>query len=144
MTDDGPDPFTNMFEAPAKFARALFAPMAEATTGSPLSAEDMRHWAEVGARLQAMWMEYQAEQLADPQKLVPWFDPSRWMRLAEDWYHQMPLGDPARQQALIQEGMALWQQVLGQYFFVHKIAIQMLYFQIKFLHIKFVVFVLKY
>ena len=25
MTDDGPDPFTNLFEAPAKFARALFA-----------------------------------------------------------------------------------------------------------------------
>ena len=38
MTDDGPDPFTNMFEAPAKLARALFAPMAEATAGTPISA----------------------------------------------------------------------------------------------------------
>ena len=27
----------------------------------------------------------------------------------------MPLADPARQKALMQEGMALWQQVLGQY-----------------------------
>ena len=25
MTDNGPDPFTNMFEAPAQFARALMA-----------------------------------------------------------------------------------------------------------------------
>jgi len=115
MTDDGPDPFTNLFEAPAKFARALFAPMAEAAGGNPLSAEDMRHWAEVGTKLQTMWLEYQAEQLADPQALVPWMDPARWMGLAQDWYRQMPLADPAQQQALWQEGMEVWQQVLAQY-----------------------------
>ena len=115
MTDDGPDPFTNLFEAPAKFARALFAPMAEAAGGNPLSAEDMRHWAEVGTKLQTMWLEYQAEQLADPQALVPWMDPARWMGLAQDWYRQMPLADPAQQQALWQEGMEGWQQGLAQY-----------------------------
>lgn len=115
MTDDGPDPFTNLFEAPAKFARALFAPMAEAAGGNPLSAEDMRHWAEVGTKLQTMWLEYQAEQLADPQALVPWMDPARWMGLAQDWYRQMPLADPAQQQALWQEGVEVWQQVLAQY-----------------------------
>ena len=115
MTDDGPDPFTNLFEAPAKFARALFAPMAEAAGGNPLSAEDMRHWAEVGTKLQTMWLEYQAEQLADPQALVPWMDPARWMGLVQDWYRQMPLADPAQQQALWQEGMEVWQQVLAQY-----------------------------
>ena len=115
MTDDGPDPFTNLFEAPAKFARALFAPMAEAAGGNPLSAEEMRHWAEVGTKLQTMWLEYQAEQLADPQALVPWMDPARWMGLAQDWYRQMPLADPAQQQALWQEGMEVWQQVLAQY-----------------------------
>ena len=115
MTDDGPDPFTNLFEAPAKFTRALFAPMAEAAGGNPLSAEDMRHWAEVGTKLQTMWLEYQAEQLADPQALVPWMDPARWMGLAQDWYRQMPLADPAQQQALWQEGMEVWQQVLAQY-----------------------------
>ena len=115
MTDDGPDPFTNLFEAPAKFARALFAPMAEAAGGNPLSAEDMRHWAEVGTKLQTMWLEYQAEQLADPRALVPWMDPARWMGLAQDWYRQMPLADPAQQQALWQEGMEVWQQVLAQY-----------------------------
>ncbi|MBX7482922.1 PHA/PHB synthase family protein [Qipengyuania qiaonensis] len=115
MTDDGPDPFTNMFEAPAKFARTLFAPLAEATAGTPLSPEDMRDWAEVGAKLQGLWMEYQTEQLANPQALAAYMDPSRWMRMAEDWYRQMPIADPAQQQALMQEGMALWQQVLGQY-----------------------------
>ena len=115
MTDDGPDPFTNMFEAPAKFARTLFAPLAEATAGTPLSPEDMRDWAEVGAKLQGLWMQFQTEQLTDPQALAPYMDPSRWMRMAEDWYRQMPLADPTQQQALWQEGMTLWQQVLGQY-----------------------------
>ena len=115
MTEDGPDPFTNMFEAPAKFARALFAPMSAASANAPLKPEDMQHWAEVGTKLQSMWMEYQAEQMANPQALAPYFDPSRWMRMAEDWYRQMPIADPAQQQALMQEGMALWQQVLGQY-----------------------------
>ncbi|WP_370031187.1 PHA/PHB synthase family protein [Qipengyuania mesophila] len=115
MTDDGPDPFTNMFEAPAKLARTLFAPLAEATAGTPLSTEDMRHWTEVGAKLQGMWLQYQTEQLADPQTLAPWFDPTRWMQLAQDWYRQMPLADPAQQQALVQDGVALWQQVMNQY-----------------------------
>lgn len=115
MTDNGPDPFTNMFEAPAKFARALMAPMAQASAGAPLSAEDMQHWTQVGTKLQAMWLEYQSEQLADPQALAPYMDPARWMNMAQDWYRQMPIADPNQQQALLQEGMALWQQVLGQY-----------------------------
>jgi polyhydroxyalkanoate synthase len=42
-------------------------------------------------------------------------DPTRWMKLAQDWYRQMPIANPAQQQALMQEGMAMWQQVLGQY-----------------------------
>ncbi|MFA6220153.1 MAG: alpha/beta fold hydrolase [Erythrobacter sp.] len=120
MTDDGPDPFTNMFEAPAKFARALFQPVTGALTpegpeDGGLSPEDLQHWAEVGGKLQAMWAQYQAEQLASPQALAPYLDPSRWMRMAQDWYRQMPIADPVEQQALLQEGLALWQQVLGQY-----------------------------
>ncbi|QKG70422.1 PHA/PHB synthase family protein [Erythrobacter mangrovi] len=120
MTDDGPDPFTNLFEAPAKFARALFQPAAEALApdglgDAGLSPQDMQHWAEVGAKLQSMWAQYQAEQLANPQALAPYLDPSRWMQMAEDWYKQMPIANPAEQQALLQEGIALWQQVLGQY-----------------------------
>ncbi len=110
-----PDPFTNLYEAPAQLMRALFAPATEAAAQSGLTPEDARHWAEVGARLQGLWVEYQTERLADPQALAPYFDPSRWMRMAEEWFRQMPLADPEQQQKLMQEGIALWQQVLGQY-----------------------------
>ncbi|MDG5747642.1 class I poly(R)-hydroxyalkanoic acid synthase [Qipengyuania sp. XHP0207] len=120
MNDDGPDPFTNLYEAPTKLARAMFAPLQETMAGgmtgdTPMKPEDAQHWAEVGAKLQTMWLQYQAEQLANPQAMAPYFDPTRWQRLAQDWFRQMPLADPAQQQQLMQDGMQLWQQVLGQY-----------------------------
>ena len=52
MTDTSPDPFTNMYEAPAKLARALFAPMmgtmdAGTAAQGMMTPEDARHWGEV-------------------------------------------------------------------------------------------------
>ncbi|SFO82224.1 PHA/PHB synthase family protein [Qipengyuania nanhaisediminis] len=119
MTDT-PDPFTNMYEGPAKLKRAMFAPMMgtmDAAKGidGAVSPEDAKHWAEVGAKLQAMWLQYQSEQLANPQALVPYFDPARWMALATDWYQKMPLAQAEQQKALMEEGMRLWEDVLGQY-----------------------------
>jgi len=110
-----PDPFTNLYEAPAKFARALFAPMTGVMDESAMKPEDAQHWAEVGAKLQGMWAEYQVEQMANPQALAPYFDPSRWMGMATDWFNQMPLAQVEQQQALWTEGMKLWEDVLGQY-----------------------------
>ncbi len=110
-----PDPFTNMYEAPAKLARAMFAPMAGGMNAPTLKPEDAQHWAEVGTKLQGLWLQYQAEQMTNPQALVPFFDPTRWMALAGDWYRQMPLAQVEQQQALWAEGMRLWEDVLGQY-----------------------------
>ncbi len=110
-----PDPFTNLYEAPAKLMRMLLSPMTQIPPEQGLSPEDARHWAEVGAKLQGMWIEYQTERLADPKTMAALFDPARWMRMAEEWYRQMPLADLEQQQRLVQDGMALWQQVLGQY-----------------------------
>ena len=113
--NETPDPFTNLYEAPTKLARAIFAPLAETMGGHVMKPEDAQHWAEVGAKLQGMWGEYQAEQLANPQALVPYFDPARWMAMAGDLYKQLPLTQLEQQKALWDEGMELWQDVLGQY-----------------------------
>ena len=127
MTEKTSDPFTDMFETQAKLARAMFAPMAgmpaampQAMSGAMMadpqsSAEEMRHWAETSAKLQSLWFEYQAERMSDPAAMMPFFDPARWMKLAEDWYKRMPIADAARQQQLWQEGAELWADVLGQY-----------------------------
>ncbi|MBX7532478.1 class I poly(R)-hydroxyalkanoic acid synthase [Qipengyuania sp. 1XM1-15A] len=116
-----PDPFTNLYEHPAKLARAMFAPLTGAIDPSlmmgdtPMKPVDAQAWAETGAKLQALWAQYQAEQMSNPQALVPYFDPARWMALATDWYKQMPIAQPEQQKALWDEGMELWNAVLGQY-----------------------------
>lgn len=123
-----PDPFTNLYEQPAKLMRALFAPMTGAMDPAamsgdhPMSSEDMKAWAESTAQLQVLWAQFQTEQFSNPQALVPYFDPARWMALATDWYKQMPIAQTEQQQALWNEGMQLWSDVLGQYGFGPKAA----------------------
>ncbi|MXP29594.1 class I poly(R)-hydroxyalkanoic acid synthase [Porphyrobacter algicida] len=111
--DDTPDPFTNLYEGPAKMVQAFFAPMAAMPGRDALAPEDVQHWAEVGTRLQAMWLEFMTEQNSQPDAALSYLDPARWMALAQGWYKQMPLVDPQRQKALWDESFALWQQVLG-------------------------------
>ncbi|MDG6077929.1 class I poly(R)-hydroxyalkanoic acid synthase [Erythrobacter litoralis] len=108
---------TKMFEDQMKMSQALFAPMLGNMTAQSSAPADMQHWAEVGTKLQTMWMQYQAEQMANPQALVSYFDPSRWMALASSWYKQMPIAQAEQQKALMEEGFRLWEQVLGQYGF---------------------------
>ena len=120
MTDK-PDPFTNTFEHPAKLMRAMFAPMMGGMEqrmmagNATMQAEDAQVWAENSMKLQSLWAQYQAEQISNPQALVPYFDPARWMALASDWYRQMPIAQAEQQKALWDEGMQLWSNVLGQY-----------------------------
>lgn len=117
MTGDerDPDPFADLYEGPAKLARAMFAPMAQSLEGAEVKPEDMQHWAEVGAKLQTLWMEYQIEKMGQPQAMMPVLDPARLMALAEGWYKQMPLAAAEQQKALWEEGLAVWESVLGQY-----------------------------
>ncbi len=109
------DQMRKMFEDQMKMSQALFAPISGALPAPGAAPADMQQWAEVGTKLQTMWMQYQAERLADPKALVPYFDPARWMALASNWYRQMPIAQVERQQALWEEGFRLWEEVLGQY-----------------------------
>lgn len=118
--DHSPDPFTNMYEAPVKLAQAFFAPWPQLAGGqipgaASLAPADIQHWAEVGAKLQGLWMQFIAEQAAKPQNAMAYLDPTRWMNLAQGWYRQMPLADPVKQKELWDEGLALWQGVLGSF-----------------------------
>ena len=133
MTGDDrtPDPFTMMHEGPARMVQAFFAPWAQAAQaaqagqaigqqagmampGSAATATaDIQHWAEVGTKLQGLWLQFIAEQAANPRNAAAYIDPMRWMALAQGWVKQMPFADPERQKALWEEGLALWQGVLG-------------------------------
>jgi len=111
------DQMTKIFEDQMKMSQALFAPMLGNMTAPSSAPADMQHWAEVGTKLQTMWMQYQTEQMANPQALVPYLDPARWMALASSWYKQMPIAQAEQQKALMEEGFRLWEEVLGQYGF---------------------------
>jgi polyhydroxyalkanoate synthase subunit PhaC len=125
--DHTPDPFTNLYEGPAKLVQAFFAPWqalaqgpgspasAPVPSSAPLSPEDLQHWGQVGMKLQALWLEFVAEQAAKPGNAMAYLDPARWMALAQGWARQMPLADPERQKALWEESLALWQGVLGSF-----------------------------
>ena len=118
--DHTPDPFTNMYEVPVKLAQAFFAPWSQLTGGQvqqpgALSPADMQHWAAVGAKLQGLWLQFLAEQAANPQNAMAYLDPARWMNLAQSWCRQMPLADPARQKQLWEDGFQLWQGVLASF-----------------------------
>ena len=116
--DDTPDAFTAVYGAPTKMVQAFFAPlvsMGSQMPASTLAPSDMQHWAEVGTKLQGLWFQFMAEQAAKPQNAMAYLDPTRWMALAQGWAKQMPLADPTRQKALWEEGLALWQGVLGSF-----------------------------
>ncbi len=117
--DHTPDPFTNLYEGPAKMVQAFFAPLSQIGGQVPgmgaLTPADAQHWAGVGARLQQLWLQFVTEQAAKPQNAMAYLDPARWIALAQGWAKAMPLADPMRQKALFDEGMALWQGVLGQF-----------------------------
>ncbi len=122
--DNSPDPFTNLYEGPTRMVQAFFAPWSAmaASASAPqgagaagLNPGEIQHWAEVASKLQGLWLQFMAEQAAKPQNAFAYLDPTRWMALAQGWARQMPLADPARQQAWWEEGLALWQGVLGSF-----------------------------
>jgi polyhydroxyalkanoate synthase len=109
------DLFTEMLRIQGEAAKQMMAAaLPEAVDALPTGAA-MTDWGESALRLQRMWLEFH-EHHAVPQMPVPLFaDPAQWMGLMQGWYQQMPWLDPARQQRLIEEGAALWEEVLAQY-----------------------------
>ena len=93
--------------APAAFPNALTEP------------EEAAHWAEVAAKMQAMWVEFQGEQALKLAATPGAADPAQWMAKSMDkmaeWMQHMPLATPEGQEKMWAEGMAVWQGMLGSY-----------------------------
>ncbi|WP_379554129.1 PHA/PHB synthase family protein [Qipengyuania sp. DGS5-3] len=123
------DLMSALMSGPGKLAETMFAPFAGAAAqGSnpplpSLSPEDMQHWAKVATQLQGMWMQFQMEQagkagqkLAQPGKMPsPMLQPQDWQEMSETWFQQMPWANPAWQKQLLEDGLNLWKDVLGQF-----------------------------
>jgi polyhydroxyalkanoate synthase len=117
-TAGGPaEAFAEIVRAQTDAMADLFAQIVPGTPAPLAQAGDAAaHWAEVGQRMQAMWLDFQADQLgkaASPP--AHYSDPARLMALMESWHRQLPLGNPDTQKQLWDDGLALWETVLGQF-----------------------------
>jgi polyhydroxyalkanoate synthase len=110
--------FADMMMAQAQGALALFSQMMPAKTpaASGEATPDATHWADAAGRMQAMWAEFQLEQLAKVSVAPSQFlDPMQWMAASEALVKQLPLAKPDVQQQLWDDSLALVNAVLGQY-----------------------------
>ncbi len=79
-------------------------------------AGDGAQWAQVAGRMQAMWLEFQQQQAVKAaSRGTHYTDPATWLTLLDGWRQSLPLSDPERQARLWENGLSLWQTVLGQY-----------------------------
>jgi len=76
--------------------------------------EQAAQWADAARHIQAMWLEFQADQAFGPEKiksLVGYQD--KWADLAGKWWQALPIADPQVRHQFWQDGLALWQSVLA-------------------------------
>ena len=105
------DLFAEMLRIQGEAARQVVANLEAVGAGDEAGAE----WSEAALKLQQMWLDFHRQQ-AIPEMPVPLFaDPAQWMGMMQGWYQQVPWLDPARQAKLVEDGMALWEDVLAQY-----------------------------
>jgi polyhydroxyalkanoate synthase len=112
------DMMTNLVRLTTELAPRLIGQSLPAAATAPLNRpEDVAHWGEIAAKLQTMWLEFQSEQTLKSMgsAAAPFADPMQVMGIMENWYRQMPLVQPEAQQQLWQDGLALWETVLGQF-----------------------------
>ena len=103
-----------MLQAPQQLF-AQFLPQSAAVDGEPAGG-DLAHWISVAQRLQTLWFDFQAEQLASATDKMPgmFADPAAFAGTLQGWLKGFPLANPATQQRLWDDSVALWQVVLGQ------------------------------
>ena len=106
------DFFSELLMVQAQGVMTLFAQfMPEAT---PEREEEARHWADLAARLQTLWTDFQVEQINKTNAAVPMLlDPSQWLTRAGSVARQLPLAKPEVQNKLWNESLSLANSVLG-------------------------------
>lgn len=109
------DIFTELLRAQGEAARQMMETFLPEAVAAVPEDKTIAEFGEAALKLQRMWLAFHQQQ-ALPEMPVPLFaDPAQWFGLMQGWYQQMPLLDPERQARLFEEGLALWEDVLGQY-----------------------------
>ncbi len=113
-----PGIFADMLRAQSDATMRLFGQMLPGLSAhAPDSAADgAAPWGDVAKRMQAMWLDFQTDAAANPARPVTdYADPAKLIALVESWYRQMPLTNGETQKRLWDDGLSLWETVLGQF-----------------------------
>ncbi|MGE4304298.1 MAG: PHA/PHB synthase family protein [Novosphingobium sp.] len=114
MASDASDLLNNVLSTQTESLATLFGAMVPAE--GTQEAETAVQWAQIAARMQSIWTDFQVEQLEKVKDSPPHYaDPVKWVATAEAVFRQLPLANPEVQQNLWEEGLALTNAVLGQY-----------------------------
>ncbi|MFC4254431.1 class I poly(R)-hydroxyalkanoic acid synthase [Altererythrobacter xixiisoli] len=109
------DIFTEMMRIQGDAARQMLSAFAPGVADALPNDAVLDQWGKSARQLQHMWLNFHEPRDA-PEMVAPLFaDPSQWMVLLQGIYQQMPLLNPQRQQRLWEEGVALWEDILGQF-----------------------------
>lgn len=93
----------------------LFAQFA-AAGAPPTAPAELSQWTDNLQQIQAMLAAFQREQTsAASDKLPGLFDPAGLATMVQGWMRGTPLAQPDVQKQLWEDGLQLWQGVLGQY-----------------------------
>lgn len=113
---DASDILTDLLRGQTEVAKAIFGQLFPGVKVMPAEAADASQWAEIGQRLQKLWLDFQIEQAHGAAGAPPFYsDPSKWLATVDAWYRGTPLSNPETQKRLWEDGLALWENVLGQY-----------------------------
>jgi polyhydroxyalkanoate synthase len=112
---DAADIFTEMLRAQGEAARQMLGTFAPEAVEAVPSDAALADWGESALKLQAMWLDFHKQQALPAMPVPILADPTQWMGLMQGWFQQVPLLDPRRQSELLEEGLALWEDVLAQY-----------------------------
>jgi len=92
--------------------QALFTPFMPTVQSPPPDPADLQHWAMSAAKLQKMWLDFSAEQAGRIEPMLARFgNPAQWTA----WTDQLPMARPEAQKQAWDDGIALWQSLLGAY-----------------------------
>lgn len=118
MTDKSEEdasPISRLLEMQDEAARrflSIMVPGAEPHVPAP---EDWPEWMAAAQRMQQLWLELQAELGKGEGSAMPFSDPARWGEIMTRCWQSLPINDPDTQRRLMNDGLTLWQGVLGQF-----------------------------
>ena len=120
-TQDPIDPaalVAQMSAAASALMQHWTAPLSAAaiSTAAPtMEAGDLAQWGEAAQQIQGLWRDFQAERIS-AQAAAPLAPKlGALAKMFEGWLGANPFADPATQQRLWGDGLALFEGVLGQY-----------------------------